>query len=73
VSRLAVLSRPVFGLGKRLSINLQTMREALIEVWTEELVNRGCMESENFIPMQWAFCVRPGQYAGSINIQEAPD
>lgn len=51
--------------------DVQMMLEALIEVWTEELVAGGKIELENFLVLEVQTIDR-GQNAGTLTSGEAP-
>lgn len=51
--------------------DVQVMLEALIEVWTEELVTGGRIELENFLVLETQTIDR-GENAGALNGSDAP-
>lgn len=51
--------------------DIQAMLEALVEVWTEELVSDGRIELENFLVLEVREIDRGGK-SGQINTRKAP-
>lgn len=51
--------------------DVQTMLEALVEIWTEEMVNGGRIELENFFVLEVREIDR-GSKSGQINARKAP-
>lgn len=71
-------NKMVREIGRRTRLknqNVQAMLEALVEVWTEELVNEGRIELENFLVLEVQTIDR-GEQRGMLSsgdaIYEAP-
>ena len=71
-------NKMVREIGRRTRLknrDVQAMLESLVEIWTEELVNGGRIELENFLVLETQIIDR-GERSGSlntgINIHQAP-
>lgn len=67
-------NKMIRAIGQRTRLknrNVQLMLEALIEVWTEELVSDGRIELENFLVLETQMIDR-GEQRGRLSSGEAP-
>jgi nucleoid DNA-binding protein len=67
-------NRMVREIGRRTRLknrDVRLMLEALIDVWTEELVTDGKIESENFLVLETQIIDR-GEQPGTLTSGEAP-
>lgn len=67
-------NRMIREIGRRTRLknrDVQFMLEALIDVWTEELIAGGKIELENFLVLETQTIDR-GENAGMLNTSDAP-
>jgi nucleoid DNA-binding protein len=67
-------NKMVREIGRRTRLknrDVQAMLEAMVEVWTEELINGGRIELENFIVLEVQEIDR-GENAGALKCGDAP-